>query len=358
MTRDVRIGDRLVGPDHRTYLVAEMSGNHNGDLQRAIETVRAAAKSGADAIKLQTYTADTLTIDCEEADFIIPKDGPWGGRTLYALYQEAHTPWEWHERLFHEARKCGLDVFSTPFDSTAVDFLEGLEVPAHKIASFELVDDELLDAVAQTKKPVILSTGMATLEEIAHAVERLRQGGCTQLILLRCTSSYPAPDDSMNLAAIPFLASVFGCPVGLSDHSMGTTAPVVAVTLGAQLIEKHFTLSRADGGVDSHFSLEPSEFAELVEQVRRAESMRGSASFGVNSAERTGVLFRRSLYVVEDIEEGVPLSRSNVRAIRPGHGLPPEHLRAVLGFRAPRRLERGTPLTWDLLKSSGIGDGE
>jgi N-acetylneuraminate synthase len=350
----IRIKDRLVGPGHPTYLVAELSGNHNGDLQRALDTIRAAADAGADAIKLQTYTADTLTIDCATSEFVVPGTGPWGGRTLYDLYREAHTPWEWHERLFEEAADAGLHIFSSPFDSTAVDLLERLEAPAYKIASFELVDDALLRRVAGTGKPVILSTGMANLEEIAHAVGVLRARGCSELLLLRCTSSYPAPDESMNLATIPVLSRAVGAPVGLSDHSLGTTAPVVAVSLGACFIEKHFTLSRADGGVDSHFSLEPPEFRELVTAVRRSEAMVGAVSFGAGVAEEGSAVFRRSLYVVRDVGAGEAFTAENVRSIRPGFGLSPRFLDVALGKRASRPIRRGTALSWDHLAG---GDG-
>jgi N-acetylneuraminate synthase len=345
----IQIGDRTIGPGHRAYLVAELSGNHNGNLSRALATIRAAAEAGADAIKFQTYTPDTITIDSDAPGFLVPGDGPWSGRTLYDLYREAHTPWEWHPMLFEEATKCGLTAFSTPFDATAVDLLERLGAPAHKIASFELVDDELLGTVARTGKPIILSTGMANLSEIEHAVSVLRENGCPAFALLRCTSSYPAPDDAMALASIPVLAERFGCVVGLSDHSMGITAPVVAVTLGAAMVEKHFTLRRADGGVDSHFSLEPPEFAELVREVRRAEAMVGSPMLGPGAAEESNRVFRRSLYVVEDIAEGGEFTRQNVRAIRPGYGLAPRHLEEVLGRRAKRPVRRGTPLDWALV---------
>lgn len=345
----VLIGERPVGPGHPTYIVAELSGNHNGDIGRAKDTIRAAADAGADAVKLQTYTADTITIDGRSSDFVVPGNGPWGGRTLYELYQEAHTPWSWHEELFQTARDCGIAIFSTPFDRTAVDLLESLGAPVHKVASFELVDDGLLQAVAGTGKPVIMSTGMANLEEIGHAVGVLRASGATEIILLRCTSSYPAPDASMNLATIPALARVTGCPVGLSDHSLGVTAPLVAVTLGACFIEKHVTLSRADGGVDSHFSIEPDELADMVRQVRRAEAMMGEVSFGPGVAEEGSVSFRRSLYVVEDVAPGETFTERNVRSIRPGFGLEPKFLPVVLGRRAPRAVPRGTPLAWDLL---------
>jgi N-acetylneuraminate synthase len=321
-------------------------------LARALATVRAAADAGADAIKLQTYTPDTLTIRSDRSDFIVPGSGPWGGRTLYDLYQEAHTPWAWHAPLFAEAARLGLEIFSTPFDGTAVDLLESLGVAVYKIASFELVDDGLLRRVGATRKPVIMSTGMASLEEIVHAVGTLRKAGTTELLLLRCTSSYPAPDSHMQLSTIPLLRDLFGCPVGLSDHSLGTVAPVVAVTLGANLIEKHFTLDRAAGGVDSHFSLEPAEFKTLVSDVRRAEAMVGTATFGPGVAEEGNVAFRRSLYVVADVEAGDTLTPENVRSIRPGYGLSPRYADWVFGRRAAKPAERGTPVTWDLVGES------
>jgi len=347
--RVVRIGARALGLGAPAYLVAELSGNHNGDLGRAIATIHAAAEARADAIKLQTYTADTLTIKSDRPDFVVPGHGPWSGRTLYELYEEAHTPWDWHGRLFEEARSCGLEVFSTPFDGSAVELLERLGAPAYKVASFELIDDALLRTVAGTGKPVILSTGMATLEEVAHAVSVLRSAGAPDVVLLRCTSSYPAPDDSLNLATIPVLAAVTGCLVGLSDHTLGTAAPVVAVTLGACLVEKHLTLSRSDGGVDSHFSLEPREFSAMVADVRRAEAMMGTPTFGAGVAEEGSIVFRRSLYVVKDVAARDVFTSENVRSIRPGYGLPPRYLDVVLGKSATRAAARGTPLTWDLV---------
>jgi pseudaminic acid synthase len=349
MIEPIRIGERAIGPGAPVYLVAELSGNHNGDLGRAIETIQAAAECGADAVKLQTYTADTLTIASDRPDFIVPPGGPWEGRTLHELYEEAHTPWEWHERLFEAARECGLDVFSTPFDDTAVELLEGLAAPAYKVASFELVDDALLARLAATRKPVILSTGMASLEEIAHALSVLDRSGAEEVVLLRCTSSYPAPDEAMNLDTIPLLSSTFRKPVGLSDHSLGSTAAVVAVALGACLIEKHLTLSRSDGGVDSHFSIEPHELEDLRRKIRRAEAMRGRVEFGPGVHEQGSVVFRRSLYVVRDVDEGEEFTRENVRSIRPGYGLEPRHLERVLGRRARRKVERGTPMSWDLV---------
>lgn len=345
----IQIAGRPIGPGHPTYIVAELSGNHNGDLGRAIETIHAAADAGADAVKLQTYTPDTITLRSTRPDFVVRGDGPWSGRTLYDLYEEAHTPWAWHERLFDEARRLGLTIFSTPFDATAVALLEKLDAPAYKIASFELIDDALLRLVAATRKPVILSTGMATLAEVAHAVGVLRNAGASEIILLRCTSSYPAPDDSMHLATIPVLAQATGCVVGVSDHSLGTTAPIVAVSLGACFIEKHLTLRRADGGVDSHFSLEPSEFATLIREVRRAEAMIGRPNFGAGVAEEGNIAFRRSLYVVRDVAAGELFTPQNVKSIRPGFGLSPRFLDVIVGRRARRPVEQGTALSWELL---------
>jgi pseudaminic acid synthase len=346
---EVTIGGRAVGSGHPALIVAELSANHNGSLERAVDTIRRAAASGADAVKLQTYTADTLTIDCDGPDFIVPGTGPWSGRTLYDLYDQAHTPWEWHEELFQVAQDEGIQVFSTPFDESAVAFLEDLEAPAYKIASFELVDDRLLRAVAATGKPVILSTGMADLEEIGHALSVLREANASEIVLLWCTSSYPAPDKGMDLASIPVLGAASGCLVGLSDHSMGTVAAVVAVTLGACVIEKHLTLDRASGGVDSHFSLEPDEFLQLVRDVRRAEAMMGHAGFQRSDVERESMIFRRSLYVVRDMKRGERFDNSNVRAIRPGYGLSPRHLGTVFGLRAALDVKRGTPFAWDLV---------
>lgn len=342
---------RPVGDGAPCYIVAELSGNHIGDLNRAIETIRAAATAGADAIKLQTYTPGTITLDSSRADFIVPGTGPWAGRRLWDLYQEAHTPWEWHPSLFEAAREAGLACFSTPFDDSAVDLLEQLKAPAYKIASFELIDDRLLERVAATGKPVILSTGMASAEEIVHATSVLRRSGAADLILLRCTSSYPAPDATMQLASLPHLRALTGALVGLSDHSTGWVAPVVAVSLGAVMIEKHLTLDRAAGGVDSHFSLEPDEFRELVVAVRRAESMLGQPTYGPGVAEEGSVAFRRSLYVVEDVAAGERLTTANVRSIRPGHGLAPRFAPVVLGRRTTRAVGRGTPVSWDLVMS-------
>jgi pseudaminic acid synthase len=342
----MQINSTSIGPGEPVYVIAELSGNHNGKLERALATVRAVAETGAQAIKLQTYRPDTITLDADSADFIVPGDGPWGGRKLYDLYEEAHTPWDWHAALFEEARAHGLDIFSTPFDVTAVDFLEKLGAPAYKVASFELNDDGLLERIAATGKPVIVSTGMASLEEIMHALALLRRKHVSDVAMLKCTSSYPAPDDAMNLATIPLLASATGCIVGLSDHSLGTAAAITATALGACIIEKHFTLSRSDGGVDSHFSLEPQEFKQLVQDVLRARRMIGVPQFGPSIAEEGNIVFRRSLYVVRDVAAGEELTNENVRSIRPGFGLSPRYLSLVIGRAATCDIARGTPLDW------------
>lgn len=344
--KSVTIGARQVGPGHPVYVVAELSGNHNGSLDRALATVGAAAAAGVDAVKLQTYTADTITLRSKDPAFTVPGSGPWSGRTLWDLYDEAHTPWEWHEPLFREARKHKLDVFSTPFDDTAVEFLSALDVVAFKVASFEMMDDLLLRAIAVRNRPVIVSTGMATLEEIAHARETLVRGGANELIFLKCTSGYPAPDEELNLSSIPVLEAATACPVGLSDHSLGLSASVTAVALGACLVEKHLTLSRADGGVDSHFSLEPEEFAALVLEIRRTEAMLGTPGFGPTASEKDNIVFRRSLYVVRPTAAGEPFTTENVRSIRPGYGLAPKFADIVFASRARRDIDAGTPLAW------------
>ncbi len=329
----------------KIYIVAELSANHNGSIERAKESIRAVADAGADAVKLQTYTADTLTIDCDSECFTIP-GGTWAGRTLYDLYQEAYTPWEWHADLKAVAEECGLDFFSTPFDATAVDFLEELGVPCHKIASFEMIDIPLLRKVGATKKPVIMSTGMASEEEIRESVDALHGAGCTDLTLLKCTSSYPADPKDVNLLTIPDMAQKFGCPVGLSDHTVGIAVPVAAVSLGIRVIEKHFTLSRADGGPDSSFSLEPREFKEMVDAVRLAELSMGSVRYGGSAIEKQSKEYRRSLFVVKDIQAGELFTLENVRSIRPGYGLAPREMDVVLGQAATCDIARGAPLTW------------
>ncbi|GIW07600.1 MAG: pseudaminic acid synthase [Dehalococcoidia bacterium] len=345
----VQIGRRLVGPGHPVYVVAELSANHQGSLERAAAIVRAAARAGADAIKLQTYTPDTLTIACDRPEFRIGGT-LWDGRTLYDLYHEAFTPWEWHAELQAIALAEGLDFFSSPFDSSAVDLLEALDVPAYKIASFELVDLPLIRRAARVGKPLVMSTGMATLEEIDDAVAAARGGGAAGIVLLHCNSGYPAAPSEMHLRTIPFLADRYGVPVGLSDHTRTPTAALAAVALGACVIEKHLTLSRADGGPDAAFSLEPDELAALVEAVRETEAALGSVRVGPTERERASRALRRSLFVVEDVAPGEVLTDRQVRSIRPGHGLPPKHLDEVLGRRAATAIPRGTPLRWDLLE--------
>lgn len=346
----IRIGDAVVGPGCPTYVVAELSGNHNGSYQRALELVRAAKAAGADAVKLQTYTADTMTLPSDDSLFRIPEGGLWGGRTLYDLYQEAHTPWEWQRGLMAEARALGIELFSAPFDATAVDFLEELGVRAYKIASFEIVDHALIERVARTGKPLIISTGMSTADEIAEAVDVARAAGAREIVLLRCTSEYPAAPSSMDLATIPDMTRRFGYLVGLSDHTLSTTVPVVAVTLGACLVEKHLTLRRADGGPDAAFSLEPAELADMVAQIRFVERTLGAVRYGPTPGERENMVFRRSLFVVEPVRAGDTFTERNVRSIRPGNGLSPRHYREVLGRRATRDVSRGTPLSWELVE--------
>lgn len=339
---------RNIGPRHPTYIIAEISANHNGSLDRALSLVRAAAEAGADAIKLQTYTADTMTIDCNSHYFRI-QGTLWDGSTLYDLYREAHTPWAWHAPIIKCANELGMDCFSSPFDDTAVDFLENLNPPCYKVASFEVVDLGLLRKIAATGKPVIMSTGMATLAEIDTAVRTLRDSGTTDLVLLKCTSAYPASPAEANLRTIPHMAEAFRCPVGLSDHTMGSAVAVAAVTLGAAVVEKHFTLSRGDGGPDGAFSMEPDEFKQMVQDIRTTEAALGQVSYELTPQQRGSVVFRRSLFVVEDMVEGEVFTTRNVRSIRPGHGLPPSVLPRVLGRHATRDLPRGAPLNWDMI---------
>lgn len=345
----VTIVDRRVGPGEAVYVIAELSANHQGSLRAAQDVVRAAADAGADAVKLQTYTADTMTIESDRPEFRVGDGTLWAGQGLYELYEQAATPWEWYDPLAELAADLGLQLFSTPFDATALDFLEARRPPAYKIASFELVDLPLIERVAATGRPLILSTGMATASEIDEAVSTARATGATDLVLLRCNSGYPAPVSEMDLATIPDMVRRWRMPVGLSDHTLGTTAAVAAVALGATVLEKHLTLDRDAGGPDAAFSLEPAEFAETVRAVREAEAARGSVRYGPAEREQASLAFRRSLFVVADVAEGEVLTEASVRAIRPGHGLAPKHLPAVLGRRAARPLERGTPLSWELL---------
>lgn len=349
----VRLGDRRVGASERPLIVAELSGNHNQSLERALALVRAAHAAGAEAVKLQTYTADTLTIDCDRPEFrITDPNSLWHGKTLYELYQWAHTPWEWHRPLFDLCRELGLLAFSTPFDESAVDFLEQFDLPCYKIASFEMIDSPLLAKVTATGRPIIMSTGMASEEEIAHAMGTIRGAGGAQVILLKCTSAYPAPPESMNLATIPAMRQRFAAPVGLSDHTLGTTVATASVALGACLIEKHFTLARNDGGPDAAFSLEPPELRRLVEDVDVAWRALGQVRFRQGTAESSNLIFRRSLFVVKDIAAGEQFTRDNVRRIRPGYGLAPRHIDTVVGKRAARAIARGTPLTWELIEGN------
>ena len=347
----MRIAHREIGRSSEPFVIAEMSGNHNQSLDRALEIVEAAAKTGAHALKIQTYTSDTMTLDLAEGDFVIADKGSlWAGRTLYDLYAEAYTPWEWHCPIFERARSLGLIPFSTPFDDSAVDFLEGLDVPCYKIASFENTDLPLIRRVASTGKPMIISTGMATVAELDETVRAAREAGCRDLVLLKCTSTYPATPENTNILTIPHLRELFGCEVGLSDHTMGLGVSVASVALGATVIEKHFTLNRADGGVDSTFSLEPAEMAALVVETERAWKSLGRVAYGPMAAEVKSLKFRRTLYVTEDLKAGERLTRRNLRAIRPGGGLPPKYLEVFLGQVVGAAVRRGTPVTWDLLK--------
>lgn len=346
--KSVEFDGQLVGADFPPYIIAELSGNHNGDIARALALIEAAKAAGANAVKLQTYTADTMTIDHDSADFLI-EGGLWHGRRLHELYREAHTPWEWHEALFAKGKKLGITVFSTPFDATAVDFLESLGTPAYKIASFELIDLPLIQRVAATGKPLIMSTGIADLGEIGEAVAAARGAGCRDLVLLHCVSGYPTPAADANLRTISHLAEAFDVVSGLSDHSHGIGVAVAAVALGASVIEKHVTLRRADGGPDADFSLEPEEMRALVENCRMAWQALGRIDYSRKESERGNAVFRRSLYIVRDVERGEAFTEVNVRSIRPGYGLAPKFLPAVLGRRARRAAKRGTPLGWDLL---------
>ncbi len=343
------INGRKIGTGHPVYIVAEISANHNQKFDQAVELIKAAKEAGADAVKLQTYTPDTLTIESDGPEFCIGGGTSWDGKTLYDLYTEAYTPWEWQSKLKEVAVELGLDFFSTAFDPTAVDFLEEIGVPVHKIASFEIVDIPLIEKMARTGKPLIISTGMAALGEIEEAVRAARNAGAPQIALLKCTSAYPSPPEEMNLRTIPHLAESFGVPVGLSDHTLGIAVPVAAVALGACIVEKHFTLSRNMPGPDSAFSLEPREFKAMVEAIRTAEKALGEVHYGVSEREAANRVFRRSLFVVKDMKTGEVFTAENIRSIRPGHGLHPRHLKDVRGRRATRDIPAGTPLTWNMV---------
>jgi len=349
MDSHIKINGRRIGPGEPVYIIAEMSANHNQAFDQALKILKVAKEAGADAIKLQTYTPDTITIPCENEYFQIGKGTIWEGRNLYDLYREAYTPWEWQPKLKAIADDLGLDLFSTAFDSSAVDFLEDMGVLVHKVASFEIVDLPLIEAMARTGKSLMISTGMASLGEIKDAVRAALNAGAAQIVLLKCTSGYPALPEEMNLRTIPHLAQAIGVPVGLSDHTLGSAVPVAAVALGACIVEKHFTLSRELPGPDSAFSLEPHEFKEMVDAIRVAEKALGDVRYEVTGSEAASRAFRRSLFVVEDMEAGCVFTEKNIRSIRPSFGLPPKYLPDVLGRRATRAIKRGTPLSWNII---------
>lgn len=346
--KKISINKRTISPGNPAYIIAEMSANHNQDFDRAVKLLEAAKNTGADAVKLQTYTPDTMTLD-SDLDWFRIKDTIWKGQTLYQLYKEACTPWEWQPKLKKIADKLGLDLFSTPFDNSAVEFLEKMEVPAYKIASFELVDTPLLKRVAQTGKPVILSTGMASLEEIRFAVNTLKEHNCRQIALLKCTSAYPAPPEEANLKTMVHLSETFDLVSGLSDHTLGTAVAVAAVAMGGSIVEKHLCLSRDDAGPDAPFSMEPNEFARMVKDIRTTQKAMGEITYEPTKSQVETLSFRRSLFVVENIKKGAPITQKNIRSIRPGAGLAPRHLPGILGKKAKKNLTKGTPLSWDLL---------
>lgn len=352
--RSIEINGRRIGAGLPVYIIAEMSANHNQNYDQAVGIIKAAKEAGADAIKLQTYTPDTITLNCGNEHFLIGEGTVWEGKNLYDLYKEAHTPWEWQPELKKVANSLGLDLFSTPFDSSAVEFLEDMNVQAYKIASFELVDLPLIRCVAKTGKPIIMSTGMATLEEIEEAVRTVRGAGGQQLALLKCTSVYPAPAEEMNLRTIPHLAETFGVVTGLSDHTLGTAIPVAAVSIGASIIEKHLTLSRLRPGPDSSFSLEPHEFGRMVENIRIAEKALGKVSYNATKKEGASRAFRRSLFVIKDTKAGDEFNEKNVRSIRPGSGLHTRYLEDIYGSIASKDINRGTPLDWDMVSGPSI----
>jgi pseudaminic acid synthase len=349
MNSTVTINNTTIGTGNRTYIVAELSANHGGSYDKAEELIREASQAGANAVKLQTYTADTMTINCRKERFVHGPGSTWAGLSLYELYETAYTPWEWHPKLQKVANDLGLDLFSSPFDSSSVDFLNELNVPAFKIASFEIVDLPLIEYAASKNKPLVISTGMASIAEIDNAVKCARQAGCNDIILLKCVSSYPATYKDMNLYTIPHMQQTFQCPVGLSDHSRGIIAPVVAVSLGASIIEKHFTFSKSYSTPDQNFSLDPKEFSEMVLAIRNAEKCLGTVNYSRRDAEEESESFRRSLYITLDIEKGEILTADNCRSIRPGGGLNPKFLPIVMGKKIAQNVEQGTPLTWDLL---------
>ena len=347
----IKIANNFIGADNHPFIIAEMSGNHNQSLNRALSIVEAAAKAGVHALKIQTYTADTMTLDLDDGEFVISDlKSLWYGKSLYKLYQEAYTPWEWHKPIFDRCRELGIIGFSTPFDETAVDFLESLDVPCYKIASFENTDIPLVRKVAATGKPLIISSGMASIAELDETVRAARSAGCNDLVLLKCTSTYPASPENTHIKTIPHMKDLFACEVGLSDHTMGIGVAVASVAVGATVIEKHFTLNRSDGGVDSAFSLEPDEMRNLVIESRRAWQALGQVAYGPLEEEKASLAYRRSLYIVKDIQANEILTPDNVRAIRPGYGLPPKHQNIVLGRQAKIFLRKGTALHWDMIQ--------
>jgi N-acetylneuraminate synthase len=344
----IEISGRPIGPDYSPYVIAELSANHNGKLETALRIIEEAKKVGADAVKIQTYKPDTITLNCDSEDFII-RGGLWDGRTLYELYEEAHMPWEWHKLLFDHARKLGITIFSSPFDNTAIDLLEDLNAPAYKIASFEAVDLPLIKYAASTGKPMIISTGMADAQEIQEAIDAARDGGCKQLAVLHCVSGYPAPAEDYNLRTIPDMIDRFGLVTGLSDHTLDNTTAITSVAMGASIIEKHFTMDRKGGGPDDSFSLEPSEMAALCRDARNAWSSLGKVEYGCKSSEVGNVKFRRSLYFVKDLKAGDKITPEAIRSVRPGFGLAPKHLEYVLGRKLTCDVRANTPLTKDVL---------
>ncbi|MGG3888381.1 pseudaminic acid synthase [Metabacillus fastidiosus] len=348
--KDINIQGRIIGNNYPPFIIAEMSGNHNQSLTRALEIVEEAARAGVHAMKIQTYTAETMTLDINEGEFFINNPSSlWNGRSLYNLYKEAHTPWEWHRPIFERCKELGLIAFSSPFDESAVDFLESLNVPCYKIASYENIDLPLIKKVASMGKPLIISSGMATISELDEAIRTARENGCEQIILLKCTSSYPATPENSNIRTIEHMKDLFHCQVGLSDHTLGIGVAVGSVALGGTVIEKHFTLSRADGGVDSAFSLEPSEMESLVKETERAWQSLGKITYGPTDIEKSSLKKRRSLYITEDMKAGDVFTKDNLRAIRPGNGLPPKYYDVLLGKQVKKNLKKGTPVSWDLV---------
>ena len=345
----IKIKDRQIGENHPPYIIAELSANHNGSLERALKTIKMAKSMGADAVKFQTYTPDTLTIDSDKEDFKI-KGGLWDGLTLYELYKSAFTPFEWHEEMFNYAQSVGITCFSTAFDESAVDLLEDLNTPAYKVASFEIIDIPLIQYIASTKKPMIISTGMANKEEIQEAVDVARENGNNELILLHCISGYPTPVEQCNLMTIPDMKNCFGLPVGLSDHTLGIEVSIASIALGASVIEKHVTLNASDKGPDSEFSIEPDQLNSLCIKCKSAWEALGSAGYERKPVEKDNIKFRRSIYVVRDIDSGEALTKENIRRIRPGYGLPPKYFNELIGKRVKSRVEKGTPLDWDMLE--------